>query len=59
MKKNKVEDTQIPKLTIEDIDKHEAFKDYPHDKKLRLIDFVYELSLALYHSYYNANEKQH
>lgn len=59
MKKNKVENTQIPKLTIEEINKHEEFKNYPHDKKIELIDFVYEMSLALYHSYNNANEKQH
>lgn len=49
--------TQIPMLTIEEIDKHECFRDWPHDKKQRLIKFVYELSLALYHSYFNSNEE--
>jgi hypothetical protein len=48
----------IPMLTIEEIDKHECFRDWPQEKKEKLIKFVYELSLALYHSYCNANEKQ-
>ncbi|OQP49053.1 hypothetical protein A4R26_31050 [Niastella populi] len=49
--------THIPMLTVEDIDKHECFRDWPQEKKEKLIKFVYELSLALYHSYFNANEK--
>lgn len=48
----------IPMLTIEQIDEHVCFRDWPQEKKEKLIRFVYELSLALYHSYCNANEKQ-
>jgi hypothetical protein len=57
-KVDKLKDKQIPMLTIEDIDRHENFRDWPQEKKEKLIKFVYELSLALYHSYCNANEKQ-
>lgn len=57
-RKNYVKNTLIPMLTIQQIDEHECFRDWPQEKKEKLIRFVYELSLALYHSYCNANEKQ-
>lgn len=37
-----------PKLTIEDIDQYEHLKHLSAEEKNRLIDFVYELSLALF-----------
>jgi hypothetical protein len=49
--------SQIPMLTIEDIDKHECFKDWPQEKKENLIKFVFELSLVLYHSYHKSHEE--
>jgi hypothetical protein len=53
-----VQSEHIPMLTVQQIDEYECFKDWPEEKKEKLIRFVYELSLALYHSYCNANEKQ-
>jgi hypothetical protein len=57
-KKHPVKATQPPKLTIEDIDENEAFRDWPHEKKEQLIDFIYNLSLVLYNSYSDEDEKQ-
>lgn len=43
-------------LTIEDIDSQECFKNLPYEQKLELILLIYEISLALYHSYSNNDE---
>lgn len=51
-----VKSTQPPKLTIEDIDAHEQFRNLPPDQKLELILLIYDISLALYNSYSNDHE---
>ena len=57
-KKHSIKNTEPPKLTIEEIDKNENFRDWPLDKKERLIDFIYTLSLLLYNSYSEDDEKK-
>lgn len=56
-KQNMGQSLQVPMLSIEDIDKHECFKDWPQEKKEKLIKFVYQLSFVLYTSYYNEHEQ--
>jgi hypothetical protein len=46
------------KLTFEDIEQSEELKNLPEEKKLELISFVYDLSLALYHHYSRGNDKR-
>lgn len=52
MRKN----TENLKLTIEDIDSHEEFKNLSPEQKLELISFVYRLAIVLYHSYSAGDE---
>jgi hypothetical protein len=47
---------QIPRITIEEIDSVEDFKNLSTDEKLELISLIYEISLALYNSYKNSDE---
>jgi hypothetical protein len=44
------------RLTIEDIDAMECFKKLSTQQKLELILLVYDLSIALYHSYFRQYE---
>lgn len=46
------------RLTIEEIETQECFKNLSPEEKLNLINFIYELSLALYHSQ-RSNDEQH
>lgn len=39
------------RLTIQEIDRHECFRDLSPEQKAELIALVYELSLALYKIY--------
>ncbi len=49
--------TEIPKLTIEEIDSQESFKNLSQEKKLELILFLFQLSLVLYHSHSQNNDE--
>lgn len=44
------------RLTIQDIDQHECLRDLSPEQKAELIALVYEISLALYKIYGEANE---
>jgi len=44
------------RLTIEEIDTVECFKNLSAQQKLELILLVYDLSIALYHSYFCQHE---
>ncbi|OQP60337.1 hypothetical protein A3860_33705 [Niastella vici] len=57
-KKDKVKNTQSPKLTLEEISSEEWVSALSPEQKEELIDFVYELSLFLYNSYSEEDEKQ-
>lgn len=46
-----------PMLTVEELNKFEAFSNLPEDKKRELISFVYCFALALYQSHTNQDEK--
>lgn len=63
MKKAKVTKSRMPSddpiLTVEELNKFEAFKNLSEDKKRELISFVYCFALALYQSHTNQDEKQH
>lgn len=44
------------RLTIQEIDQHEYFRDLSPEQKAELIALVYELSLALYNIYGKQHE---
>ena len=44
------------RLTVEEINQHEDFRDWPDDRKRALISFVYDLSIILYYTCGNADE---
>jgi hypothetical protein len=47
---------EIPRLTIDDIDTQDSFRNLSVEEKLELILFIYHLSLVLYHSYSEGDE---
>ena len=48
---------QDVRLTIEEIETQECLKNLSPEQKLKLINFIYELSLVLYHSQRRNNEQ--
>lgn len=48
--------TEIPKLTIEEIDTQDSFKNLSTEQKLELILFLYQLSHVLYNTYTESDE---
>lgn len=47
---------EIPKLTIEEIDTQDSFRNLSTEQKLELILFIYQLSLVLYNAYPDDDE---
>ncbi len=44
------------KLTIEEIDAQESFRNLSYEQKLELISLIYDIGLALYNAYYRLHE---
>lgn len=55
---NKINDKEKDdlRLTVEDIDSQECFKNLSPEAKERLISFIFELSHILYHSNNNCDD---
>lgn len=47
---------EIPKLTIEEINTQDSFRNLSQEQKLDLISFLYQLSLVLYNTYTESDE---
>lgn len=47
---------ETPKLTIEEINTQDSFRNLSQEQKLDLILFIYQLSLVLYHTQTESNE---
>lgn len=56
MKKQNGIRAEIPKITIEEINKIDSLRNLSEDQKIELILFVYQLSLVLYNSYCHEDE---
>lgn len=54
--KKKGGDIENLKLTMEEIDTQDSFRNLSTEEKLELILFIYQLSLVLYHSYSKGDE---
>lgn len=56
MTKTKLNGAELPKLTIEEIDTQDSFRNLSTEQKLDLILFLYQLSLVLYHTQTESND---
>lgn len=48
---------QAARLTVEEIETQERFRHLSYEQKQALIEFVFQMSLALYHSHRKQNEQ--